>query len=324
MRLHIQRQMCAPYVRIDCDMSARKVQILLSTYNGEKFLCELMDSLLAQDYPCLEILVRDDGSSDGTRDILLDYSGKHENVQAVFGPNLGVVHSFLKLIEISSLDADYFAFCDQDDVWLPEKVTRAVNVLEAMPPNIPLLYCSRVTIVDEQLRYLGMSKLPQRPPSFENALVENVATGCTIVINASSKRLLLCGTPRNALMHDWWMYLVVAAFGEVIYDSQSLMLYRQHDSNVVGYEQRALALWFSRLKRFFDRGRNLLITPQAEEFRELYGSLLRKRERDILDRFLNERITLIGRLHYALNGDVYRQSVIDNAILRFLIAIDRI
>ena len=143
--------------------------------------------------------------------------------------NIGVIASFFQLLMLASSEADYFAFCDQDDVWLPNKVSRAVSVLESIPQDIPLLYCSRVTIVDEKLNHLGLSKTLSRAPSFENALVENIVTGCTAVINRKSRQLFLRRIPRKALMHDWWMYLVVAAFGEVVWDPQSKDVYkRQH------------------------------------------------------------------------------------------------
>ena len=120
-------------------VGSARVQVLLSTYNGQKYLKELMDSVLNQDFPNLEILVRDDGSTDKTLHILEKYSGL-KNVQILQGKNIGVVRSFFALLEASPPDAEYIAFCDQDDVWKEDKVSRAVGILEKHGDNTPIMY----------------------------------------------------------------------------------------------------------------------------------------------------------------------------------------
>lgn len=305
-------------------MTPKKAQILLSTFNGEKFLSELMDSLLNQSYPNIEILVRDDGSSDDTLAILDKYANHYPSVKVICGKNLGVIQSFFELLRLSSPEAEYIAFCDQDDVWEKDKISRAVRFLEQYSTDAPLLYCSRVTLVDENLSIIGRSQIPKRGPSFENALVQNIATGCTIVINRISRELLMKEIPKIVQMHDWWMYLVVSAFGNVVYDVEPRILYRQHSSNVIGYKKSAIARWLARIQRFLKSGRLCLVTEQANEFRRIYGSLLPEEKKVVLDRFIDGRKSLVGRLQYALSGDAYRQSMVDDIILRLLIIINRV
>src|SRR3989337_2643867 len=179
------------------------VQILLSTYNGTKYLKPLMESLLAQDYPHVEILVRDDGSNDSTLDLLQEYAATHTNIKVVTSVNLGFARSFFKLLEISSSTADYIAFCDQDDVWLQDKVSRAVKFLRSYQPWTPALYFSRLRVVDENLKPLGYTNLPRKKLSFRNALAKcPQGLGCTILLNQAARRLLR-DFPRQVYCHDW-------------------------------------------------------------------------------------------------------------------------
>lgn len=304
-------------------MNISKVQILLSTYNGEKYLKEQLDSLLAQDYPNIDILIRDDGSKDSTKQILAGYEN-HKNISVIYGSNIGITASFLELLKISDPEAEFFAFCDQDDVWLKDKISRSVEFLDQYPKESSLLYCSRTTLVDENLNIIGQSEIPKRGPSFKNALVQNIATGCTIVINKISRELLMKEIPKTAIMHDWWMYLVVSALGKVIYDTESKILYRQHSSNVIGYKTNTIARWVARIKRFLRSGCLYLVTEQAKEFKRIYDSLLPMDKKVILDRFIDDRKSYVGRLRYSFSSEVYLQSRVDDIILRLLIIINRV
>ncbi len=208
------------------------VQVLLSTYNGTTYLRPLLESLLAQDYPEVEILIRDDGSSDRTLDLLQDYASSFSKITVTSGANLGPARSFFQLLGRSSSAADYLAFCDQDDVWLKDKVSRAVEFLRRGPQEIPALYCSRVAIVNENLQLIRYSDIPKKSLSFRHALVECFVWGCTIVINQAARQLLLRRFPRDVCMHDGWMYLFFSAFGTVLYDDESRILHRRHAGNV--------------------------------------------------------------------------------------------
>jgi len=304
----------------------RKVQVLLSTYNAEKYLEELLDSVLNQDYPNFDIVIRDDGSQDNTLNIFKKYIGIN-NVKIFPKENIGVVRSFFRLLELSSPDAGYLAFCDQDDIWEKDKISQAIKLLEKIPDSdkIPVMYFSRYAIVNEQLEFIGYSKIPRRNPSFKNALVENIATGCTICINNVARELILKDNNFAILeMHDWWIYLVVSGFGKIIYDTLPKILYRQHSSNLVGIKTGYFESWMGRIKRFLKRDGVPLVTKQAEEFERIYSSFLNHEKKVILNKFIEERKTLTGRIRYAFRGEVYRQSLIDDIILRILIILNYI
>jgi glycosyltransferase involved in cell wall biosynthesis len=299
------------------------VQILLSTYNGARYLKPLMESLLAQDVPDVEILVHDDGSSDNTTGLLHRYATTYKNVKVVFGPHLGFSRSFFTLLEIASPTADYLALCDQDDVWREDKVSRAVACLSQCPSEIPALYCSRLAVVDENLQPLKYSDVPRRGLSFRNALVENQVPGCTILLNQATRRPLT-RIPSACVSHDWWIYLVVSAFGTLVYDEEPRILYRRHASNVFGVSTGKIDMWKVKVRQFLKDGKCKRIVKQAEEFRRMYGTVLSDEHRKVLEDFLESRKRLWDRLHYALACDVYRQSLRDHYLLKARIALDRL
>lgn len=299
------------------------VQVLLSTYNGARYLVPLLDSLLDQDYPRLSVLVRDDGSTDETRTVLDDYA-QGNRVAVRCEENVGVVRSFLRLLELSDPGASYLAFCDQDDVWDRDKISRAVSLLSADPNDGATMYCGRVRITDERLRPIALSRIPRRPLTLRNALVQNVAVGCTVVLNTAAKQLILARRPRHALMHDWWSYIVVSAFGRVLYDPEPKVSYRQHATNVIGTRVGFLADWMARADRFRKSGHLLAVRTQAEDFWALFGADLSASPREVAERFISRARRPSSRLWYAVRPDVYRQSLLDDLVMRALMLCNRL
>jgi glycosyltransferase involved in cell wall biosynthesis len=297
------------------------VQILLSTYNGERYLRPLLDSLGSQGYPDLSILIRDDGSIDNTPALLREYASRLKNVAVVHGEHLGFVQSFFTLLGLASRTSKYLALCDQDDVWQADKVSRAVELLSACPPNLPALYCSRLALVDENLKPLRLSEMPAKGLSFRNALVENHVVGCTSLFNQSALQLLT-PVPSACVSHDWWIYLVASAFGAVVYDREPRILYRQHPHNVFGISSSVLDRWKTKLRGFLNDGKSRLIVKQAEEFRRIYGSALTDEHRKVINRLIDSRKQTWDRLRYAWSCDVYRQTILDQCILKARIALD--
>lgn len=218
-----------------------RIAVLLATFDGEPFLREQLQSLLAQTHAEWVLYWRDDGSADSTPGIMEAFAQAQSpgRVVRVPGPGvrLGSSESFMHLLAAAlegEPDACGFAFADQDDVWLPEKLARGRDALARMPREVPTLYCARQKLVDRQLRELGLSPL-FTGAGFPAALAQNVATGCTVLLNRAAALLIASTRPPPASVHDWWSYLLVAAAGgAVVVDPTPVILYRQHAANVVG------------------------------------------------------------------------------------------
>lgn len=210
----------------------KTVQVLMSSYNGEKYIREQIDSILAQQGVNVKLLVRDDGSSDSTCDILKEYENK-KLLNVIYGENVGVFKSFLTLIDVCE-QADYYAYSDQDDVWLRDKLITGVTKIENDDNGIPLLYCSALQRVNEKLEYQDIQSFRGMRTNIYSALVRERLAGCTFVFN---NRLweLLNGSSRLSInySHDSWTVLMCyACGGKVIYDSVPHILFRRYGKNV--------------------------------------------------------------------------------------------
>lgn len=312
------------------------VQILMSTYNGEKYIRTQLDSILEQDYRNMGILIRDDGSADATREIIKEYAEKYSNITWYAGKNIGVQKSFFDLITKADLEKDYYAFADQDDKWLPGKISRAVSILERYSKDVPVLYCSDKIIVDEELRPLKVTvSRIMKKPSFGNALVQDMCTGCTAVMNRTLLSLLRNQIPDYVIMHDWWFYLTAACFGMVYYDKESYILYRQHGNNTSGAMLNRRTLLQYRLHQLFHpRGE---IYCQAMNFLDIYGKddsthmnqgvslpQIPYKNLKLLMDLLKARENIFYRIRLAVNPHIFRQKTSDNIILRFIILIGKL
>jgi glycosyltransferase involved in cell wall biosynthesis len=234
-------------------MTEPVVNILLATYQGEAYLKEQLDSLATQTYPYWRLYVSDDGSTDGTLNIVKEFSQASNNIVTIFhGPCKGVTRNFLNLIDkmVSVCDKDLYAFCDQDDVWLPEKLNAAVEhyKTQTLKAAQPYLYCSATKIVDANLNFKALSQKRPKPPSFGNALVQNIASGNTMLFNGALLNLIKLISAENVVIHDWLAYqLATGCDGVVYYDHNSHILYRQHNSNLIGSNSNLISR-FNRLR----------------------------------------------------------------------------
>jgi glycosyltransferase involved in cell wall biosynthesis len=298
---------------------SKKVKILLSTFNGENYLEEQLQSILKQDYENFELHIRDDGSKDKTREILQKYETMSERVFVTYGENIGVIAGFFSLIEKSyTSEPCYVALCDQDDVWKIDKISSALNLLRNYK-NTPAMYCSNTTLVSGDLKFIGETDLVTKSPSINNAFIENIAIGCTIVINYEALKLLICdNNKKKIIMHDWWIYLVVSCFGEVIFDKNSKILYRQHSSNVVGANNNGLKKWIERYKKYTKNNIVKNIYEQMEEFYRVYGSLLQGDSKLLVEDFIKNR-TFFKKFFYLISSKIYRQHLLDELFMKLII-----
>lgn len=266
-----------------------KVKILLSTYNGEKYLRKQIDSLLSQSYGDVEIIVRDDGSSDGTVKIVESYDIKLLDDKN----NLGAKGSFEALMKytLENTQSEYLMFCDQDDIWDLDKIERSVNRINEMEKefgDIPLLVHSDLSVIDKNQRVICGSfwefeNIIPSHNSLERLVMQNTITGCTMLVNR--KLALLCLPMQSgAVMHDWWLGLVASCFGKIGILDEDTIKYRQHENNEIG----ATGFNFASVvhKMFYSKnvlGKNML---QAGEFLESYREVLSLKNRDLLENFV--------------------------------------
>jgi glycosyltransferase involved in cell wall biosynthesis len=251
-----------------------RVAILLSIFNGERFLPEQLHSLLDQSFEEWTLYWRDDGSSDRSVAIVEEFArtaGQGRCVRLQLTPErLRPAASYLALLGAVKErlgPGDLVAFADQDDVWLPNKLARGAEALGRHGPAAPALYCARQMVVDEALNPLGLSQRITRPPGFPAALIQNVTTGCTLMLNRPAVNLIAASSPPAASLHDWWSYLVVmAAGGTLLPDDEATVLYRQHPANQVGGHVSMPRRAFAALRR----GRRVYM----EVLRQHIGALL--------------------------------------------------
>ncbi|RWE23211.1 glycosyltransferase family 2 protein [Mesorhizobium sp.] len=227
----------------------QRVAVLLGTKDGAAFIDEQLSSLLAQSWPAIDLWVSDDGSTDGTISIIEAWRPRWSkgSLTMVDGPRKGFAANFRSMIVDPRIDADYYAFCDQDDIWEADRLESAIRWMEALDAETPLLFCSRTATISETGVPAGHSPLFRRPPSFRNALVQSIAGGNTMLLNRAARMLLAKASARAEFVsHDWWAYLIItAAGGKVRYEPRPLVRYRQHGANLVG----ANISWKARLSR---------------------------------------------------------------------------
>lgn len=299
------------------------VKVILSTYDGENYLEEQLTSLVNQSYFDLKIRVRDDGSKDRTQDILDCFFKKIALGSWYAGKNIGVIDSFFELLsENDDESVAYYAFCDQDDIWKPDKIERAVGIIQNYEENIPVMYCSSYELLNSST---GETITPTGSiirPSFRNALVENIATGCSIVLNKAARNLIVSKKPRYMLMHDAWCYLVISALGIVLYDNYPSFYYRQHASNVIGAETRFFKKWEKRITSYRKRKGARLLSKQVESFYEIFADQLDEEKIKLINSFLT--VKPLMRLLSVLRGDFYRQSSLDNLLFKIMFLIYKV
>jgi glycosyltransferase involved in cell wall biosynthesis len=239
------------------------VTILMSTFNGARFLGDQLASFLSQSHKNWFLIAADDGSSDDTTAILSEFKRVQGSEIVIIqrGPAKGFVANFLALACNPRQLADFYAFSDQDDVWNPDKLSRALDWLHTVPASMPAVYGSRTRLIDSTGKDIGRSPLFRKPPTFRNALVQNIAGGNTMVFNEAARRLLIAaGGVVDVPSHDWWLYLLVTAAGGAFhYDPHCSVQYRRHDGNLIGTNtgivdrmHRAGMLIEGRFKRWTD------------------------------------------------------------------------
>lgn len=294
------------------------ITILLSTYNGARFLPEQLASFEAQTDRGWRLLWRDDGSSDATREMMEDFTRRIGAERCREAANsrihLGAGQSFLSLLA-EAQDARIIAFADQDDVWLPEKLARARLALSGQKTGAHL-YTARQYLVDARLQNRRLSSLPGRKPGFPACLTQNVVHGNTAVMNRAAADLIRRIPGPAGTVHDWWSYIVVSACGgSITVDPRPVVLYRQHEGNLIGSPRTTVARAVGAIKR----GPDIFMSMMRRHVRQLeaHGDLLAATARDDLARIAaGLEGGLAPRLSAVRCPGLSRQTALENLLFR--------
>lgn len=296
-----------------------RVNILLSTYNGEKFIVEQIESLLNQTYENIQIYVRDDGSTDGTFAILQGYEKKNE-IKLICGKNLGFCGSFFELLRDVN-EGDYWSFCDQDDIWNREKIERAVRFLEEYKGkrDIPLLYYSYSRMIDENGTNLGVQEPPKNSLCFRRVLTGTFGVGFSMVINRQLRDAMLeCDSSRVG-SHDWLAGAVALGLGEVIIDDHISATYRRLESSVTRISFSKRIEWF--FKTFRDGGE---VKNRNKEFSKIFYNRLSEKDRRYISLFDEEKYSLKSSVIKCFYPKRWRPSMSSEVIMRILMFLGKV
>jgi len=303
------------------------VAVFLATYQGEAYLEAQLDSFFSQDFAQWRVWASDDGSTDRTLPILKKYQAiwGQDKLCIQSGPRKGVTANFLHLTCDERIQADYYAYADQDDIWDPDKLTRAIAWLTTVSKDIPALYCARTRLVDAHNHEIGFSPLFKRPPSFVNSLIQCAGGGNTMVFNDAARQLLqAAGNDSDILAHDWHAYMVVSGCGgQVFYDPIPSIRYRQHGANIIGMSTG----WKARLQRVQRLVKGEFRGWSDNNIRVLQRmrSRLMPENRATLDRFAVARGRwLIPRLMQLKSLGLYRQTRFGNIGLVVAVILNRL
>ena len=277
-----------------------KVNILMSTYNGQQFLAEQIRSIQDQSYTDWTLFIRDDGSSDNTKEILKDFERQDSRIHLIDSDksdNLGVIKSFHKLVNHDR--ADYYFFSDQDDVWLPNKLELSLKEARNYLADLPLMVYMDLKVVNQDLEIMTESMVKSQSHHANTELVqeltENTVTGGVAMINHALAEMWQ--ETDDILMHDWYLALLASAFGNLVFIDQPGELYRQHSDNVLGARTLSkrfkkwirphilFAVYWDLIKNSQKQSRHLLQMPLSQSNRELIEAFVTIMDKPMLERF---------------------------------------
>lgn len=306
------------------NLEMKKVIVLLSTYNGEKYVKEQIDSILNQTYRNIEIMVRDDGSKDNTVTILRTYEKKGK-ISLVCEENIGFMNSFFWLVN-NAKHADYYSFADQDDVWLENKIELAINSLNTYNEKEPSLYFSDYDFYDENMNFIGHNKSLNYPLQIFYAITgKECALGFSSVINYTLKEMVKNNTPdvNDLYGHDFWFYLIALSTGRVFYDRQVTAKYRRHSKNVSVINRNFLKHQLWRIKCFLVNDDAKKISKSVKMCKDLYYNYMDKDTRALFDLFSYKEYNLSILVRRVFYFKRYRDTFFDEVAIRFIYLIGK-
>ena len=302
------------------------IDILMATYNGEKYLCEQLDSILRQSNKNWRLIIRDDCSTDNTVTIIQEYQAQYPDKVVLIqadSPSGSAQNNFFQLIKYWQQhgDANYIMFADQDDVWMQNKIQRTLHHMQMLEQhygrNIPLLVHTDLMVVDTELNVINpsmfaMQNMDANRNQLNHILVQNIVTGCTMMVN---KPLLdmVAEIPQHAIMHDMWLALIAAAFGQIDFVDEAAILYRQHGNNANGAKNvRTLRYFLWKLIGAKEIHHGLIKQyRQADELLNLYGTMLDEQQQNMLQAYgAMESYNIMQKYRVLKNYKLYKKGLI--------------
>lgn len=294
----------------------QNITILLATCNGENYLAEQLNSILAQTNKNWILLIHDDNSIDNTVDIIKHYQNKYPSIIQFLDDNIGFGNAsknFNYLLD--KVDTEYIMFCDQDDVWLPNKIELTIDRMlevEKLHFDIPILVHTDLKVVNREIEFLSESYwsyqgIDPEYNTLNRLLIQNVVTGSTVMIN---KKLacLASPIPKNVIMHDWWLGLVASLFGEIHHIERATILYRQHNNNDTGATSYNLWTIFNKAKRVSNINLKKYI-DQTKELLDRYATQLNPEQTRLLNNFISiENASWIHSKQILLANNILKQN----------------
>lgn len=241
-----------------------EIDVLLATYNGERFIEEFLESLVGQEQVNIHLIVSDDGSTDSTLEIVKRHQSKFKKVTFLDGPRTGPMRNFFHLLRNSN--GKFVALADQDDIWSKDHLIKSINRIKGS--KIPAMTYSSVVQFGDERKKTEVWPSNYAGPKFPAIIFENTARGCTIVVNAQARQLINIREPNNAIMHDWWILLLIQLYGEVFFEPEPEIHYRLHSNNFVGIPSQRTSAYIKTIRRGrwlpLEQLRELLDYPKSE------------------------------------------------------------
>lgn len=306
----------------------KTVAVLMSSYNGQEYIGTQIDSILAQEGVNVDLIIRDDGSTDETRKILRGYENRYDNIQVIEGKQFGIGRSFMSLL-YGNYEADYYAFSDQDDIWHKNKLRSAVDILEREKETSKyLLYVGNQNCVSKEGVFL-QKRFPDNYPESNicQSVFANYYAGCTMVMNTELKELLSSPDRRPPMdffdlrIHDAWVACVSHAAGKVIYDCNAYMDFRRHDNTssdeyVPNAKTNKLKRYVNKIKRLSRKGvKKNNISQTAANVLRYYSDFLGEDEKNVIYKIENYNDGIVSKIRFLRSGIIKKYSPSDHMIV---------
>lgn len=300
----------------------KNVTVIMSTYNGSKYIEAQLDSIFRQKGVKVLCYIRDDGSTDDTLQVLKNYASTSGELIIVEGENIGWERSFLLALK-DAPQADYYAFADQDDIWFEDKLISGIKMLEKEgPKNKPCMYhCNKISVTEDLKSLAHQVRRTPRPLNRQNAMIQEYAQGCSIIMNEYARQLVTKYIPLEKIAHDFWCGLLCYLFGEVIYDNKPRFYHISHGNNASG-EGHIIGSWKGRFKKFFGGG--AVYYSPYDDLLVGYKERLTKQDIQFIECLKMYKCSLLKKTLLILSPYFIRDSVIGTISLKMAILFNKL